>query len=202
MKLKALVAACSMSFTLPADATLTENVNDIPNRKIIDFEIYDRFSIVGPEKIASGVSFTGTPGSVLGAFMADLGSNGLWGAGNFFAATDIIGTLHFTFINSATGAVGALLNSYNGNGMLISAFGEDHQIIESHLIDVDTAEDSLNAGTFFGITRPTADIRSISFTGTGLVADNITFASPIPEPETYAMMLAGLGLMGLFARRR
>lgn len=29
-----------------------------------------------------------------------------------------------------------------------------------------------------------------------------TPTSPIPEPETYAMMLAGLGLMGLVARRR
>ena len=27
-------------------------------------------------------------------------------------------------------------------------------------------------------------------------------AAPIPEPETYAMMLAGLGLLGVFARRR
>jgi hypothetical protein len=27
-------------------------------------------------------------------------------------------------------------------------------------------------------------------------------AGPIPEPETYAIMLAGLGLMGFIARRR
>lgn len=27
-------------------------------------------------------------------------------------------------------------------------------------------------------------------------------ANPVPEPETYAMMLAGLGLLGLMARRR
>ncbi len=26
--------------------------------------------------------------------------------------------------------------------------------------------------------------------------------TPVPEPETYAMLLAGLGLMGLVARRR
>ena len=26
--------------------------------------------------------------------------------------------------------------------------------------------------------------------------------SPIPEPETYAMLLAGLGLLGFIARRR
>ncbi len=35
-------------------------------------------------------------------------------------------------------------------------------------------------------------------------ADNIAFAlaAPVPEPETYAMLLAGLGLMGGIARRR
>src|SRR3989304_3847731 len=31
---------------------------------------------------------------------------------------------------------------------------------------------------------------------------NPTTTAPIPEPETYAMMLAGLGLMGFVARRR
>jgi len=29
-----------------------------------------------------------------------------------------------------------------------------------------------------------------------------SFAAPVPEPETYAMLLAGLGLIGLMARRR
>jgi len=28
------------------------------------------------------------------------------------------------------------------------------------------------------------------------------FGAPVPEPETYAMILAGLGLLGFFARRR
>lgn len=33
-------------------------------------------------------------------------------------------------------------------------------------------------------------------------AVNITPNSPVPEPETYAMLLAGLGLLGFTARRR
>lgn len=32
--------------------------------------------------------------------------------------------------------------------------------------------------------------------------DNFQIASPIPEPETYAMLLAGLGVLGFAARRR
>lgn len=34
------------------------------------------------------------------------------------------------------------------------------------------------------------------------VRDGDVAVSPIPEPETYAMMLAGLGLLGVMARRR
>jgi hypothetical protein len=34
-------------------------------------------------------------------------------------------------------------------------------------------------------------------------ADNLSFVlTPVPEPETYAMLLAGLGLVGVIARRR
>ena len=68
------------------------------------------------------------------------------------------------------------------------------------IIDVHMHEDSLNEGIFFSIVRSSADIRSISFAGLGLVADNLTFAPPVPEPGTYGMMLAGLSLMMTMVR--
>ena len=35
------------------------------------------------------------------------------------------------------------------------------------------------------------------------IALSVNFqAAPVPEPETYAMLLAGLGLMGAVVRRR
>lgn len=38
---------------------------------------------------------------------------------------------------------------------------------------------------------------------TSAFIDNVSMSvSPVPEPETYALMLAGLGLMGSFVRRR
>lgn len=45
-------------------------------------------------------------------------------------------------------------------------------------------------------------ISRVEFLGAGhMVMDNVQFA-PVPEPETYAMMATGLGLMGFAARRR
>ena len=35
-----------------------------------------------------------------------------------------------------------------------------------------------------------------------LTLDNVSIAAAVPEPETYALMLAGLVMVGLYARRR
>lgn len=36
----------------------------------------------------------------------------------------------------------------------------------------------------------------------GAVIDNLTYTAAVPEPESYALLLAGLGLVGAVARRR
>ena len=66
--------------------------------------------------------------------------------------------------------------------------------------------DGINLSSFIGSTAPpgtsgwlfAADILT-NAGRTGAVATN---TPAIPEPETYAMMLAGLGLLGFVARRR
>lgn len=48
------------------------------------------------------------------------------------------------------------------------------------------------------------DHPDLVITGQHWALDNLTYnnTAPIPEPETYAMLLAGLGLLGFAARRR
>ena len=48
-------------------------------------------------------------------------------------------------------------------------------------------------------------VQSMITAGHGYAQDVVTFSpiqTPVPEPETYAMMLVGLGLLGLSARRK
>jgi hypothetical protein len=50
----------------------------------------------------------------------------------------------------------------------------------------------------------TNGLRIYSTGGDGLysVSEFQAFAAPVPEPETYALLLAGLGLVAAVARRR
>jgi hypothetical protein len=58
---------------------------------------------------------------------------------------------------------------------------------------------------YFNITSRGQGITSIAFSASqnAFETDNHSFiAATVPEPETLAMLLAGLGMMGMIARRR
>ena len=84
----------------------------------------------------------------------------------------------------------------------VSAYGDNNQIIETHSYSVAATANDYNAGQFLGITRGQADIRSISFKGVGVVADNLVLTTPVPEASTWAMMLAGLLAVGFVGMRQ
>lgn len=201
-----LAAAAALSFTAAhAAPVVVANGSLIPDAQVADFEAFDGLLTGGPELVAPGVTFTGDVDSTVGAFIAELGTNGLWGVDTKFVASTAPGTLTFTF-DGTTQAVVALVNHYAtsfGDGSVtVSAFGADNQLLESFNQTVVTGADSYNAGFYMGFVRATADIRSISFSGNAVVVDNLTFTTPVPEPEALGLALAGLAAVGLMKRRR
>jgi hypothetical protein len=200
-----VVLALTASAWLPAQAALATDAAQIANPALtFDFDGYDGFITNGPEALGGGVTFNGDEGSELGAYIRDLGDNGAWGAGKVFAAGGFNGELRFLFDTTMRGAGGFVSHFATGGlpfAVAVTAYGLGGEVLETHTVPVSGAFDSYNEGLFLGITRAQADIRALSFKGTSVVLDDLR-VSAVPEPGTTAMLLAGLGAMGLLMRRR
>lgn len=90
-------------------------------------------------------------------------------------------------VTSATGSFQAVVGgSYQVFGSLIAHTGTNAFV-------ADTGSVEASARYYLWTSTPGAGYIS---------ASGVNYAPPVPEPETYGLMLAGLGLMGLMIRRR
>ena len=84
--------------------------------------------------------------------------------------------------------------TYNLGGGNFEATGTGSALAQSWLNDLGIASTSNYSANIW-------TVQSMLTSGHGYAQDVVVFA-PVPEPEAYAMMLAGLGLLGFSARRR
>lgn len=115
----------------------------------------------------------------------------------------------FTAVASMFGSGGASVISgfnFTGANVLISSFDLWDTTTTTLVAPGTVFTGIVGSLSFSGLTS--GDSYDLVLTGAPAVAGfaggyggNISI-SPIPEPETYAMFMAGLGLMGFMARRR
>ena len=173
----------------------------------------------GPETIAPGITWTANGSTSVAVFGYDqgygFGVNGTWAAGLPMIGTDDETTgMRIDFAAPVAG-VGAYMNysPQSGDPAVISIFDSTDTLLESYTLSfiLDTSQVGLNTtqagynlGEFHGFLQSTNNISYMTLSGSYIGAANLETVSvgAIPEPETYALMMAGLGVMAFVARRR
>ena len=146
--------------------------------------------------------------------MTNEGSLNLVGVnGNTFAST----TVAYNLLVSAkpAGLIDGTTNFFVSTGLNVSGplVGSD-AIWLSTLCSACGPANHWQGATFTGLSagdykftyvpraNPTAEWTPVNDSLNGIFTISGTVLNPVPEPETYALMLAGLGVVGYMARRR
>ena len=143
-----------------------------------------------PADVSPAGSFSIQSTSVPNVYLAPLGDSSTFLVVNpgFAATVDLHGVTSFSFLWGSPDPSNAV--SFNGG-----AFMTGSSILGA-------VANSSNANTQWITFTAIEGVLNTMTIKTGQIAFEMAVAAPVPEPETYALMLAGLGAMAFVARRR
>jgi len=199
--------ALAMVACLPAQAAV---VTALPGSTTYAIPVENYFG-AGPKTIAPGITWSSDYASSVYGYENGyvFGDNGDWSAGlSMIGSNDDLAKMTITFDNPVAG-VGMFWNFApdDGSGLspaVIAVYDTSNNLIESHTL-TDIVGTGTNQGKFYAFLENTASISYMTMQGAFIGGANLEVLSAptgvVPEPATYALALAGLGVAGVVARR-
>ena len=197
MKKLTLAVLCALAGTAAQAAPVTS----LPGATVLVMPALNYFG-TGPQNLAPGVDWSSAYSDSVFGYNGGygFGDNGAWSGLTMAGTNDEGSTMTLTFSQAVAG-VGAFFNysPFHFGPATIAVYDATHTLIESTALTFTT--DGQNQGEFHGFLENTATISYFTMTGAYIGATDFAVQA-VPEPGTYAMLLAGLGLLGVAARRR
>jgi len=203
-----LALALAAAASLPAQAAV---VTALPGSTTYAIPVENYFG-VGPKTIAPGITWSSDYASSVYGFENGyaFNDNGFWATGlSMIGSNADLAKMTITFDNPVAG-VGMFWNfaSFAGSGYapaVIAVYDTSNNLIESHTL-TDIVGTGTNQGKFYAFLENTASISYMTMQGAFIGGANLEVLSTptgvVPEPSTYALALAGLGVAALASRRQ
>lgn len=198
-----LVGIAALSALLPVTA-MAASVPLIDNQVIIDHNPF--YSIGAEDGLGTGNYALNHPGFIdIPYAIFDFGSTASVGSAvltwNFNSLYGGSGAAQISlYAGNDTDGLISVNDRFNGSFVAVSSFsgGETWSVDVTSLVN-----SSLGSGQYFAARLEAVLPPSIlsGYYGGQFFAPTLEI-SPVPEPETYAMLLAGLGLLGFTMRRK
>ena len=156
--------------------------------------------VVASEDSCGGCAFSAADVTKLNTFASTVTSFFNAG-GDIFGQTGASNAAYYGFLPPSAVATGASISG--SSGFTATVAGSAIGITSSMINGFPTHNRFTSYDPAFTVmeTRGT-EIISLGLRGGTITGGGGIVLSPVPEPETYAMLLAGLGVMGAVARRR
>lgn len=194
LKAAALFAAVALSaFNLPAQAA-TVLPNGTLTKSTSSVTVDNALSLIGSG--ASGFNFSGATGD----FSSAISPKGYFYSTYLFTVASSTAESVVTTLNNASGVANLSERIYAYNGGFLGDAVAGPSIIQAWSSNLSFA------GTSISVVSPkalTAGQYVIEVRGTsqGNFGGSLS-VTPVPEPQQYALLIAGLGVIGVLARRR
>jgi hypothetical protein len=195
-------AAALTALSIGAQASVTGGIADQNPTSFIDLSsTTDGITVTGGELYAAGTD--GLPNAAIPMDLAtSTVSQGTWlgvGPGNGTGGDAVVG------FSSPTSFVSFLWGSPDAYNALTVTTNIGNYVFQSSSLLGLVYDGNQDFASYVGFTADAGEfIESLTFSSTSnaFEASNFSVTAPVPEPETFALMLAGLGVLGFVARRR
>jgi hypothetical protein len=205
--LKLAITTATLAIAVPANAATVTSLSGATSIVMPDLGL---LQTVGPV-VFGPITYTSTSVNSVIGYSGGYGfnGNGFWEGTPMAGLNAEVGTMTFDFATPVAGVLAemnwAAPSSSNGRSIFASIFDTSGALLETKVFSTNGDTNTVTPG-YWGFHRSAANIGRLTLSNGYIGARDFStttdLLAAVPEPASWALMIAGFGLVGSAMRRR